>query len=132
MTKRLATMALWLCATACMNRGGTASSAPPTDWQVGIASHYADRFEGRRTASGEPYRALALTAAHPNLPLGTKVRVTRIDAGGNRVAGPIDVRINDRGPYARGRIIDLSREAARRLGMLGGIARVRIDVLRPD
>jgi rare lipoprotein A len=102
--------------------------APPRG-QEGIATHYAARFEGRKTASGEPYRAAAMTAAHRTLPLQTRVRVTRIDAKGKRVAGPIEVRINDRGPYGKGRIIDLSAEAARRLGMLGGLARVRVEVL---
>jgi rare lipoprotein A len=97
--------------------------------QEGIATHYAARFAGRRTASGEPYRPESLTAAHRTLPLGSRVRVTRINAQGTPVAGPVDVRINDRGPYGAGRIIDLSAEAARRLGMLGGIARVRVEVL---
>jgi rare lipoprotein A len=105
------------------------SRREPPAGQEGIATHYAARFEGRKTASGEPYRAAAMTAAHRTLPLGTRVRVTRIDAKGNRVAGPIEVRINDRGPYGRGRIIDLSGEAARRLGMLGGLARVRVEIL---
>jgi rare lipoprotein A len=105
------------------------SRPAPAPAQEGIATHYAARFEGRKTASGEPYRAAAMTAAHRTLPLGTRVRVTRIDARGNRVAGPIEVRINDRGPYGRGRIIDLSSEAARRLGMLGGLARVRVEIL---
>jgi rare lipoprotein A len=98
-------------------------------FEVGIAAHYASRFAGRRTASGERYDPGALTAAHRSLPFGTLVRVTRIDRDGAAVAGPIVVRINDRGPYAPARVIDLSGAAARRLGMWGGIARVRLEVI---
>ncbi|HEY0708867.1 MAG TPA: septal ring lytic transglycosylase RlpA family protein, partial [Polyangia bacterium] len=93
------------------------------------ASHYHARFAGRKTASGVPYRPNAMTAAHLRLPLGTLVRVTRIDKHGRRVAGPIEVVINDRGPYAKGRIIDLSEVAARRLGLYNDIARVRVEVI---
>jgi rare lipoprotein A len=123
---------LGIAGLGCLGRGkpdrdGAAGGA---GWQEGIATHYATRFEGRKTASGEPYRHGAMTAAHRTLPLQTRVRVTRIDNRGKPVAGPIEVRINDRGPYGRGRIIDLSGEAARRLGMLGGLARVRVEVLQ--
>jgi rare lipoprotein A len=128
--------ALALTLEACSGLPGCASTrrreppAPVFPVQEGIASYYAERFAGRTTASGEVYRPGAMTAAHPTLPLGTVVRVTRIDNKGAKVAGPIEVRINDRGPYARGRIIDLSSEAARRLKMYGGIARVRLEVLK--
>jgi rare lipoprotein A len=95
-----------------------------------MATYYASRFAGRRTASGERYNPGALTAAHRTLPLGTVVRVTRVDADGEAVAGPVTVRINDRGPYAIGRIIDLSMAAARRLHMLeDGVVRVRVEVI---
>jgi rare lipoprotein A len=95
-----------------------------------MASFYSSHLAGRRTASGERYDPRALTAAHRSLPLGTLVRVTRIDGGGTPVSRPVVVRVNDRGPYAAGRILDLSLEAARRLGMLrAGVARVRIEVL---
>jgi rare lipoprotein A len=98
--------------------------------QLGMATYYASRFAGRRTASGERYNPNALTAAHRTLPMGTVVRVTRIDREGNAVAGPVVVRVNDRGPYAAGRVIDLSLAAARRLGMLrAGVVRVRIEIL---
>lgn len=83
------------------------------DAQHGVASYYSDRFQGRTTASGEPFDQQALTAAHPSLPFGTKVRVIRQDTG-----SAVEVLINDRGPYAKGRIIDLSKRAARKLGML--------------
>ncbi|MCE8021542.1 septal ring lytic transglycosylase RlpA family protein [Halomonas sp. MCCC 1A11036] len=81
--------------------------------EEGIASYYSDRFQGATTASGEPFDQQALTAAHPSLPLGTKVVVTRADTGQE-----VEVRINDRGPFVKGRIIDLSKRAARELGML--------------
>ena len=91
----------------------------------GLASYYADRFHGRTTASGEVFDMNALTAAHRTLPFGTRVRVTRLDSGRDVV-----VRINDRGPFVEGRIIDLSRAAAEKLGMLvDGVVRVRLRVI---
>src|SRR5437867_12661194 len=91
--------------------------------QVGLASWY--DLEGRRTASGERFDQRGLTAAHRSLPLGTRVRITNLANGRS-----VRVRINDRGPFARGRVIDVSRAAARRLGMIGtGTVRVRIEVL---
>ena len=92
---------------------------------MGLASHYARRFEGRRTASGEPYDERELTGAHRTLPFGTRVRVTNLSNHRSVV-----VRINDRGPFRKGRIIDLSRRAARDLGFLReGMARVRLEAL---
>ncbi len=100
-------------------------SSPPTPpSQVVIASWYGPGFEGRRTASGERFQAQDLTAAHRSLPLGSQVTVTNLANGKS-----VRVRINDRGPYVRGRTIDLSRGAARRLGLeRRGIGRVRITV----
>ncbi|WP_084327674.1 septal ring lytic transglycosylase RlpA family protein [Salinarimonas rosea] len=89
------------------------------------ASWYGPGFHGRRTASGERYDMDALTAAHKTLPFGTKVRVTNVANGKSIV-----VRITDRGPFVRGREIDLSRGAARAVGMIAsGTAQVRIEVL---
>jgi rare lipoprotein A len=102
---------------------------PPAPGQMGIASHYHARFAGRKTASGDLYKPEAMTAAHLTLPMHTMLRVTRIDKRGQTVAGPIIVRVNDRGPYSKGRIIDLSAAAARKLGMLGDVARVRLEVI---
>ncbi|MBO3457187.1 septal ring lytic transglycosylase RlpA family protein [Aetokthonos hydrillicola Thurmond2011] len=91
----------------------------------GVASWYGYDGSGSQTAAGERYNPEGMTAAHRSLPLGTKVRVTNTRNGRSVV-----VRINDRGPYVRGRIIDLSAGAARILGMMGsGVAHVRIDVL---
>ncbi|QTF91764.1 MAG: septal ring lytic transglycosylase RlpA family protein [Halomonas sp. BM-2019] len=81
--------------------------------QEGIASFYSDRFQGATTASGERFDQNQLTAAHPDLPFGTEVVVTRPDTGRE-----VTVVINDRGPFVKGRIIDLSKRAARELGML--------------
>lgn len=94
--------------------------------ETGYASWYGPGFHGKRTASGEVYNMYAMTAAHRRLPFGTIIRVTNLDNGRS-----VKVRINDRGPFKKGRILDLSYEAARRLGMLRtGVAHVRIEVIR--
>lgn len=91
-----------------------------TSGQHGVASWYGPGFYGRKTANGERYTGKGLTAAHRSLPFGTMVRVTHKNSGRSIV-----VRINDRGPFKRGRVIDLSPSAARALGM-GGLAQVVI------
>ncbi|AUX32474.1 hypothetical protein SOCE836_046140 [Sorangium cellulosum] len=92
--------------------------------QRGRATYYADKFKGRATASGEPYNPRALTAAHRTLPFGALVDVVRRD--GRRVR----VRINDRGPFKRGRIIDVSRRAAERLGLIqDGVIDVTLELI---
>jgi rare lipoprotein A len=100
-------------------------SAPePTFSQVGNASWYGPFHQGRKTASGDRFNMNALTAAHRTLPLGTEATVTNLENGRS-----VDVVVNDRGPYKRGRIIDLSRRAAEMLGMKEqGIAKVRVEV----
>ena len=96
-------------------------------YQVGTASWYGDYFEGKATASGEPYNMYDLTAAHPTLPLGSWVKVTNLR---NRKA--VVVRVNDRGPVVPGRIIDLSYGAAQALQFNGrGLQPVRLDVIQP-
>ncbi len=93
--------------------------------QKGVASYYHDGLHGRKTASGEVYKKGIRSAAHKSLPLGTKVRVTKVSNGESIV-----VRINDRGPFVKGRIIDLSRRAARDLGIIQkGVAKVEVEVL---
>ncbi|GAA4323529.1 septal ring lytic transglycosylase RlpA family protein [Flaviaesturariibacter amylovorans] len=90
--------------------------------ESGKASYYADKFEGRRTASGAVFRQRKYTAAHRTLPFGTKVKVKNLDNGKT-----VKVKVNDRGPFVAGRIIDLSRAAASDLGLLqSGVARVEI------
>ena len=91
----------------------------------GRASWYGPGFHGRPTANGEIFNQNALTAAHPSLSFGTKVKVTNLNNGRSVV-----VRINDRGPYSGGRVIDLSAAAARSLNMIrSGVARVKVTVL---
>jgi rare lipoprotein A len=93
--------------------------------ETGQASWYGKALHGRRTASGERFDMHALTAAHRTLPFGTIVRVTEVRSGRS-----VNVRINDRGPFRRDRIIDLSYEAARKLGFIArGTARVEITVI---
>jgi len=95
--------------------------------EVGIASWYGPKFHGRKTASGEVFNMYALTAAHRTLPLGVRVRVTNLENGKSVI-----VRINDRGPFVKGRLIDLSYAAAKRLGFVHqGTARVRVQSLGP-
>lgn len=95
--------------------------------QTGKASFYADKFEGTPTASGEKYRHNRMTAAHKSLPFGTKVKVTNI--ANNK---SVEVTINDRGPYVEGRVIDLSKSAAEKLGFVNqGLADVRLEVIDP-
>ena len=92
---------------------------------TGVASYYGRRFHGRLTANGERFNMNAMTAAHKTLPFGTKVRVTNSSNGRSVV-----VRINDRGPFIRGRTIDLSRGAATRIGMIArGHARVKMEII---
>lgn len=98
--------------------------------QTGFASYYANSLSGNKTASGERYRPQKLTAAHRTLPFGTWVRVVRIDKAGTAIGPSVDLRINDRGPYSRSRILDVSMAAARILGMLGpGVVRVELIVV---
>jgi len=95
-------------------------------FEVGLASWYGPQFQGRPTSSGEIFDMNDLTAAHKTLPFGTYVMVTNLENDRTAV-----VRINDRGPFIRGRIIDLSFAAARVLGAIGpGVIRVRLDVIK--
>ena len=96
---------------------------PLTRPETGIASWYGKQFHGRKTASGERFDMEAMTAAHPKLPFGSWVRVRNLITGRS-----IDVRINDRGPYIKRRVIDLSRAAAQALGF-GGTHEVEISLL---
>ncbi|WP_232821290.1 septal ring lytic transglycosylase RlpA family protein [Oceanimonas marisflavi] len=92
----------------------------------GMASYYGARHHGRKTASGERFNKNALTAAHKTLPFGSRVRVTNL-----RNQRSVVVRINDRGPYAKRRVIDLSEQAAREIGMIrAGVAPVKLELLQ--
>ena len=106
---------------------GPIQVASATSVQEGEASYYADTLDGNKTASGEIYDKSALSAAHRSLPFGTKVRVTYLETGQS-----VEVVINDRGPFAKGRIIDLSSAAAKQLGLIdAGHGKVRLEVIAP-
>lgn len=97
-------------------------------YQVGRASWYGKHFHGKKTASGEPYDMFQFTAAHPQLPLGTLVKVTNL-----RNRRWVVVRVNDRGPIPRTRVIDLSYGAAQMLELKAhGVEQVRLDLVEPD
>ncbi|MGA3328649.1 MAG: septal ring lytic transglycosylase RlpA family protein, partial [Terriglobia bacterium] len=104
-------------------RAPGAPAAPIVQGEEGIASWYGHPYHGRRSASGEIYDMYKMTAAHRTLPFGTQVRVHDLENGRD-----VTVRINDRGPFVEGRIIDLSYAAAQTMGM-PGIARVRLEIL---
>jgi rare lipoprotein A len=116
----------------CATGGGSIGPSPAAEIveggakpQTGFASYYGRRQEGRQTASGDRYDGKDLTAAHRTLPFGTLVRVTNL-ANDRSVV----VRINDRGPFVHGRIIDVSHRAAKELGFLrDGTAKVRVEVV---
>lgn len=94
-------------------------------YQVGRASYYGKRFHGRRTAKGDTYDVSQMTAAHPRLPLGTLIKVTNLENG-----RAVEVEVNDRGPFSRRRVLDVSLEAARRLDMVRkGSAKVMIEIV---
>jgi rare lipoprotein A len=103
--------------------GRTKNTAPTQIASQGVASFYT---EGQQTASGEKFDTNALTAAHPTLPFGTRLRVTNVSTGRS-----VTVRVNDRGPYVPGRIVDVSHSAANALGMVeSGVAKVKLDVVQ--
>ncbi len=123
--RRTASILIVIClaATGCFNRTGPRGYG---GYGAGYASWYGEKFHGHPTASGEIFDMYAYTAAHRSLPFGTRVRVTSEENGRSVV-----VRINDRGPWVEGRIIDLSYAAAKQLGMLeAGVVRVRLEILR--
>jgi rare lipoprotein A len=110
----------------CGSAEGAKRKAAVGSVEVGKASYYGKGFAGRKTASGERFDPNLMTAAHPKLPLGTRVRVTRTSTGASVV-----VRVNDRCGCTHGRKIDLSEGAARKLDMIKeGVARVRIEVIK--
>ncbi len=96
-------------------------------YQIGIASYYGKQFHNRRTANGEKYDMFAFTCAHLTLQFGTRIKVTNLDNG-----KWVMVRVNDRGPFVEGRILDLSYAAAKKIGLvLTGTAKVKIEIVAP-
>ena len=129
----LVVLGAWGCTTVGTSGLGPADEgrrvnprSPATDSpEVGLASWYGEPHHGRLTASGEVFDMTGLTAAHRTLPLGTRLRVVNLENG--RV---VRVRVNDRGPYVEGRVLDLSREAARALEMVErGVALVKFEIV---
>ena len=117
--------AFLLGAAAMMSAVSSVANASIRSMQKGTASWYGGKFHGRKTASGERFNKHALTAAHRSLPFGSKVRVT--NQRNNRM---VIVRINDRGPFLKNRVIDLSEAAAEKIGMrTSGTAPVRVEIL---
>ncbi|MEM8778269.1 MAG: septal ring lytic transglycosylase RlpA family protein [Cyanobacteria bacterium P01_G01_bin.49] len=111
--------------TPSANKAGVASVQSVKSRRKGIASWYGPGFHGRLTANGERYNQYGLTAAHKSLPFGTQVRVTNLHNGRS-----VTVRINDRGPYIHGRVIDLSQGAADLIGLMSsGVAPVQLEIL---
>jgi rare lipoprotein A len=110
-----------------VNQTGTVSEKV-TESISGTASYYADKFHGRKTANGEIFNMHDLTAAHKTLPFGTIVRVTNLSNNKS-----VKLRINDRGPFVKDRVIDVSLAAAKELDMLGtGTAEVRIEIITSE
>ena len=107
------------------DKGGSTATVQPA--HIGEASWYGPGFQGKKTASGEIFDDSKLTAAHKTIPLGSKAKVTNLTNGKT-----VEVKINDRGPFIDGRMVDLSQAAAKALGMIDrGTARVQLD-LHPD
>ena len=118
--------ALVLSLVICGCAGSRAARKAGGPCERGRASWYGGHFHGRETASGETYDKEGLTAAHPSLPFGTIVKVTNEKNGWS-----CNVRINDRGPFVKGRIIDVSEAAARQLGMIGdGVVPVSVRIVK--
>jgi rare lipoprotein A len=112
-------------ALGCVSEASARRGAHAGQIQEGEASYYAPKFNGRRTASGERYDPKGMTAAHKTLPLGTRIRVTRVGGGTSVV-----LRVNDRCGCQHGRIVDVSEAAAHKLDMMrAGVVKVRLEVL---
>ena len=115
--RRVAWLGLMIVVAGCAGPGRSGGS--------GLASYYADKYHGRKTANGEIFDVKKMTAAHKTLAFGTKVRVTNRENGKSVV-----VTINDRGPFVKGRVIDLSPAAARRIEMVrAGVVPVKLEIL---
>ena len=125
--KIIALLLLSVLVSACSSVPHPKTSANSRVLETGKASYYADKYQSRPTASGEPFNQFAKTAAHKRLPFGSLVQVTNLRNGKNIV-----VKINDRGPFVRGRIIDLSKSAFSAIANLReGVIPVSIRLVRP-
>jgi rare lipoprotein A len=123
--RQFAKVVAFVLAVAVVYAGCVTSRGGRGYYQVGYASWYGREYHGRHTANGERFNMRAMTAAHQSLPFGTRLRVTDLKTGRSVV-----VRINDRGPFRKGRILDLSYGAARRLGIVEeGVVQVGLQIL---
>jgi rare lipoprotein A len=115
---------LFVASEACTASRSQHQERPARYVETGKASFYADLLHGRLTANGERYDKNAMTAAHRSLPFGTRITVTNLTNGKQ-----VTLRVNDRGPFVKGRIVDVSKAAAKKLGMLQkGVVNVRLDI----
>lgn len=127
---QIAMFSLCLCILFFSGCASHPQNKPDSDWvgyrESGTASYYGKKYHGRKTASGERFNQYAMTAAHKKLPFGTKVEVTNLEN-----SRKVTVTINDRGPFVKGRIIDLSRSAFAKVGNLkSGLLKVKIRVVK--
>lgn len=117
---------LFLGSLGCSNCCCLGGAQVTTYVQYGKASYYGEQFHGRKTASGETFNKWGYTCAHKKLPFNTKVKVTNL-----KNHKTVVVRVNDRGPFVKGRIIDLSFAAAKKIGMVkDGVVKVKVEVMR--
>ena len=122
----LAAVAVALCLSSCATTAPSFGEKGYTE--KGKASYYGRKFQGRKMANGERYKRNKLTAAHRRLPFGTHVEVTNLQNNKS-----VRVEITDRGPFVRGRIVDLSEAAARRIDMIkGGVVPIKLEVVKPN
>ncbi len=123
MNKIITAFLLLIFLNACHRKSVPGASNEVSGTEIGLASFYSESYNGKKTANGEIYHSSDFTAAHKKLPFGTKVKVTNLSNGKT-----VKVRINDRGPFIAGRIIDLTRAAAKKIDMIdAGVVKVRIQ-----
>lgn len=123
MMKTTLSFLLLLIGFSSCHRRSVPSSQEVSGTETGLASFYAESYNGKKTANGEIYNSSEYTAAHKKLPFNTKVKVTNLSNGKT-----VKVRINDRGPFVAGRIIDLTRKAAKKIDLIGaGVTKVKIS-----
>lgn len=123
MTKTTLSFLLLLIVFSSCHRRSVPSSQEVSGTETGLASFYSESYNGKKTANGEIYNSSEYTAAHKKLPFNTKVKVTNLSNGKT-----VKVRINDRGPFVTGRIIDLTRKAAKKIDMIAaGVTKVKIS-----
>jgi rare lipoprotein A len=121
--KRISSFFILLIIFSSCHRKSVPGSSAVSGTETGLASFYSESYNGKKTANGEIYNSSDLTAAHKKLPFGTKVKVTNLTNGKT-----VKVRINDRGPFVAGRIIDLTRAAAKKIDMVNaGVVKVKIS-----